>query len=92
MDIITIIMAVYFVRLNTSDNNSKIVLKYLLIVFVTSVLLNLPKFMETSASWGDRMVLNTSCVGEEAFETSVKLSVTWLRMNTTYIHVFSIVR
>ena len=92
---LNIILAEHHVRLNNLHNNIKIVLKYFLAVLIASVILNLPKFFETSASWSERMVFNiTLCDGEEVgvTETWVKLSVTKLRMNTTYIHVFSFVR
>ena len=93
MDTIIIILTVHFIRVNTGQSNINIVLKHLIAVLVTSVLLNLPKFFETSASWGERMVFSTSCGGEEEeMETWVKLSVTWLRMNTTYIHLSSFIR
>ena len=94
MDTITVILTVHYIRVNAGHNNIKIVLKYLLVVLLTSILLNLSKFLETSASWGNRVVLSTSCGGEEEeeMETWVKLSVTWLRMNTTYIHLSSFIR
>ena len=95
MDTISIILTVLYIRVNAGHNSIKIVLRYFLLVLVTSILLNLSKFLETSASWGERMVLSTSCGGEEEeeeMETWVKLSVTWLRMNTTYIHIASVVR
>ena len=81
-------------RLNSGDNNRNIFLKYLLCVLLISLLLNFPKFLETSADWGEKMVFNTSCDEDEVklVETRVKMSVTWLRMDTTYIHVSSLIR
>jgi hypothetical protein len=41
------------------------------------------------------MAFNTSCDKEEVVvvvETWVKMSVTWLRIDTTYIHVSSFIR
>ena len=70
----------------------KSVLKYLICVIMTSVLLNLTKFLETTARWGERVELSTGCQGDETIITRVQMSVTWLRMNTTYIHVFSFIR
>ena len=70
----------------------RIVLRYLMIVMITSVLLNLTKFLETTARWGERVELSTGCEGDEAIITRVRMRVTWLRMNTTYIHVFSFIR
>ena len=75
-------------------NRRNILLKYLLLVLITSALLNIPKFLETTSSWGKLAVFNISCDGErmEVVETRVKLSVTWLRMNLTYIYVSSMLR
>ena len=94
MDIITFSIIFNCCRISDAPNNIKIVIKYLLVVLFTSLLLNFPKFLETSASWGEKMVFNTSCdgEGEEMMETWVKMSVTRLRMNTTYIHISSLVR
>ena len=83
------------IRLNPNQTNRRnILLKYLLLVLITSALLNIPKFLETTSSWGKLAVFNISCDGErmEVVETRVKLSVTWLRMNLTYIHVSSMLR
>jgi hypothetical protein len=59
---------------------------------MTSVLLNLTKFLETTARWGERVELKTGCQGDETIDTRVMMRVTSLRINTTYIHVFSLIR
>ena len=82
-------------RLNPGNNNNRsILLKYSLLVLLTSAALNSPKFLETTSSWGPRAVFNISCNGEtmKMVETRVQLSVTWLRLNITYFHVSSMIR
>ena len=82
-------------RLNPGNNNNRsILLKYSLLVLLTSAALNSPKFLETTSSWGPRTVFNISCNGEtmKMVETRVQLSVTWLRLNITYFHVSSMIR
>jgi hypothetical protein len=79
-------------RFNSGDNNRNIFLTYLICVLLISLLLNFPKFLETSAHWVEKMVFNTFCEKEVVVETRVRMSVTWLRMDTTYIHVSSFIR
>ena len=77
-------------RLKSGLPNWKILFWYISIVLFLSTCINLTKFFETSASWGEPLTIADTC--NSRMETRVTLKVTSLRMNTTYVHVYSVVR